>query len=51
MKQEIDLTFSVNPDFLVQGSYQGTGFWFDSWKVPRKTKKEAVKKYQGGGCL
>jgi hypothetical protein len=27
----------------VWGSYQGTGFWFDSWKVPRKTKKEVKK--------
>jgi hypothetical protein len=47
MKQEIDLPFHCDSDFLVQGSYQGTGFWFDSWKVPRKTKKrsqEVLKK-------
>jgi hypothetical protein len=40
MKQEIDLPFRYDSDFLVQGLYQGTGFWFDSWKVPRKTKKK-----------
>jgi hypothetical protein len=40
MKQEIDLPFRCDSDFLVRGSYQGTGFWFDSWKVPRKTKKK-----------
>jgi hypothetical protein len=40
MKQEIDLPFCCDSDFLVWGSYQGTGFWFDSWKVPRKTKKK-----------
>jgi hypothetical protein len=39
MKQEIDLPFCCDSDFLVWGSYQGTGFWFDSWKVPRKSKK------------
>jgi hypothetical protein len=44
MKQEIDLPFHCDSDFLVRGLYQGTGFWFDSWKVPRKTKKEEVKK-------
>jgi hypothetical protein len=30
MKQEMNLPFCCDSDFLVQGSYQGTGFWFDS---------------------
>jgi hypothetical protein len=47
MKQEIDLPFHSDTDFLVWGLYQGTGFWFDSWKVPKKIKKKSRSIEQG----